>query len=56
MLGERPQRVRELCENPVVVGHVGHQYARKDEYFDIYWCHPMRFNLQQLWPRAKHWD
>ncbi|MBZ5498886.1 MAG: hypothetical protein LAP85_21015 [Acidobacteriia bacterium] len=56
MLGERPQRVRELCENPVVVGHVGHQYARGDENFDIYWCRPMRLNLQKGWPLAKHWD
>ncbi len=56
MLGERPQRVRELCENPVVVGRVGHPYARGDEHFDIYWCRPMRLNLQTGWPLAKHWD
>ena len=44
------RRAHELCENVDVVGHVEHPYSRGDEHFDIYWCHPMRASLQEIWP------
>jgi hypothetical protein len=56
ILGDSEGRARQLCENYDVVGHVSHPYSREDEHFDIYWCHPLRWNLQQLWPQAKHFN
>jgi len=54
--GDSGDRVRELCENVDVVGRVHHPYSREDEHFNIYWCHPLRWNLQEIWPQAKHFD
>jgi Dolichyl-phosphate-mannose-protein mannosyltransferase len=56
LLGERRRRAEELCENPPqVVGHVAHPYSRLDEHFDIYHCR-MKWNLQEIWPQAKHFN
>jgi hypothetical protein len=55
-VGDSGGRVHELCNNVDVVGHVYHPYSRADEDFDIYWCHPLKWNLQQIWPHAKHFD
>jgi hypothetical protein len=56
LLGDGPRRVRELCAAYDVVGHVYHPLSRRDEHFDIYWCHPMKWNLQEIWDKAKHWN
>jgi len=56
ILGDSDRRASQLCENYDVVGHVANPYSRLDEHFDIYWCHPLRWSLQQLWPQAKHFD
>jgi hypothetical protein len=55
-IGDSEGRAHQLCENVDDVGHVTNPYSRLDEHFDIYWCHPLRWNLQQLWPQAKHFD
>jgi hypothetical protein len=56
LLGESAKRARELCDAPEAVGRVYHPYSREDEHFNIYWCHPLKWNLQEIWPRAKHFD
>ncbi len=56
LLRESPARAHELCANVDVVGRVHHPYSREDEHFDIYWCHPLKWNLQEIWPRAKHFN
>lgn len=56
LLGDDLRRAHELCANVDVVGRVYHPYSREDEHFDIYWCHPLRGSLQEVWPRAKHFD
>ena len=38
------------------VGHVGHPYARRDEYFDIYLCRGLKANLHDAWPKMKQFD
>jgi hypothetical protein len=55
-VGDSARRVTELCDNVDVVGHVYHPYSRGDEHFDIFWCHPLKANLQQIWPSAKHFN
>jgi hypothetical protein len=38
------------------MGAVGHPYARRDEFFDIYLCRGLRANLQTAWPKLKIFD
>ena len=56
LLGQPARRAHELCVNADVVGHVTHAYSREDEHYDIYWCHPLKWDLQLIWPRVKHFD
>ena len=56
LVGESADRARDLCNNLDVLGRVEHPYSRGDEHFNIYWCHPLKENLQKLWPSAKHFD
>lgn len=56
LVDDSADRARELCINVDVVGRVEHPYSRGDEHFNIYWCHPLKENLQKLWPSAKHFD
>lgn len=56
LLDDNLRRARQLCENPQVMGRVYHPYSREDEHFDIFWCHPLRWNLQEIWPRVRHWE
>jgi len=37
-------------------GHVEHPYARRDEWFDIYLCRGLKFDLQNRWPKMKAFD
>lgn len=54
--GDSAERVRQLCKNVDMVGHVYHPYSREDEHFEVYWCHPLNGNLQEIWPHAKHFN
>ena len=56
IVGDSEGRAHQLCENVEDVGRVDHPLSRADEHFDVYWCHPLKFNLQEAWPRAKHFD
>lgn len=38
------------------MGAVEHPYSRRDEWFHIWLCRGPKFNLQQVWPRLKHYD
>jgi hypothetical protein len=37
-------------------GHVEHPYSRRDEWFDIYLCRGLKFNLHETWPKMKLFD
>ncbi|MBZ5523155.1 MAG: glycosyltransferase family 39 protein [Acidobacteriia bacterium] len=39
-----------------VAGRVGHEYARRDEHYDIFLCRGLKWNLQDVWPKMKRWD
>src|ERR1041385_6740311 len=47
---------REHFKSVESVGRVGHPYARRDEYFDIYLCRGLKANLKDLWPEMKVFD
>jgi hypothetical protein len=38
------------------VGHVDHPYSRQDEHFDLYLGEDLKWNLQTIWPKLKHWN
>jgi len=46
----------KLFQSVEAVGRVEHPYSRRDEYFDIYLCRGLNVNLQDVWPRLKHFD
>ena len=47
---------RENFKSVESAGHVGHPYARRDEYFDIYLCRGLKANLKDAWPGMKVFD
>ena len=38
------------------MGTVHEPYARRDEWFHIWLCRGLKWNLQDVWPKAKHFD
>ena len=50
------QHDREFFQSVEAVGHVGHPYARRDEYFDILLCRGPKAKLQDIWPKLKQFD
>ena len=46
----------KLFQSVEVVGHVEHPYARRDEFFDIYLCRGMKWDLRDVWPKLKVFD
>jgi len=55
MVGEDADRIAQLCSESRLMAQVNNPYSRGDEHKQIWWCH-LRWNLQQLWPKAKHFD
>jgi dolichyl-phosphate-mannose-protein mannosyltransferase len=47
------QGERRYFREVQVVGHVGHPYARRDTFFDIYLCRGLKWNLHDIWPQLK---
>jgi hypothetical protein len=47
---------RKHFKSVEAVGHVEHPYARRDEFFDIYLCRGLTWNLRDAWPKLKHFD
>jgi hypothetical protein len=37
-------------------GHVGNPYSRRDEWFDIYLCRGLKFDLREKWPAMREFD
>ena len=38
------------------MGAVQHPYSRRDEWFHIWLCRGLKGNLQEVWPKLKHYD
>jgi Dolichyl-phosphate-mannose-protein mannosyltransferase len=47
---------RQHFESVEAAGSVDHPYSRRDEHFTIWLCRGPKFNLQEVWPRLKHYD
>jgi Dolichyl-phosphate-mannose-protein mannosyltransferase len=55
VLGDRRERLEKLFQEVTLEGHFGVPYAL--EHGPIWLCRgPRGWNLQQIWPRLKHWD
>ena len=37
-------------------GHVEHPYSRRDEWYDIYLCRGLKFDLREAWPKMQVFD
>ncbi|MGC2694249.1 MAG: glycosyltransferase family 39 protein [Candidatus Angelobacter sp.] len=56
ILGTDGRGDREHFQSVEAVGRVEHPYSRRDEHFDIYLCRGLKVNLQEAWPKLKHFD
>ena len=37
-------------------GHVQHPYSRRDEWFDIFLCRGLNFDIREAWPKMREFD
>jgi hypothetical protein len=57
VLGEGHERnMQEHCASYSIIGDTKHPLSRPDEWKPIYHCRGYEWNLQEIWPRMKHWD
>jgi len=57
VLGEGNERNMETkCASYSVIGDTKFPLSRPDEWKPIYHCRGFKWNLQEIWPRIKHWD
>jgi len=51
-----PQKYENVCQSLTLVARPNHPYARPDENRPIYHCRGLKVNLQELWPKLRHFD
>jgi MFS family permease len=57
VLGEGHEKnMQEHCASYSIIGNTRHPLSRPDEWKPIYHCRGYEWNLQEIWPRMKHWD
>lgn len=57
VLGDRDERnMQTKCSSYSIVGNTKHPLSRPDEWNPIYHCRGFKWNLQEIWPKTKHWD
>jgi hypothetical protein len=57
VLGEGHERnMKEHCASYSIIGDTKNPLSRPDEWKPIYHCRGYEWNLQEIWPRMKHWD
>lgn len=57
ILGESDEaRMQQLCSSYKVIGNGYYPLSRPNEWTPIYYCQGLHPDLQQLWPKIKHWD
>lgn len=57
VLGDRDERnMQTKCTSYSIVGNTEHPLSRPDEWVPIYHCRGFKWNLQEIWPKTKHWD
>ena len=57
VLGESDvQNMQRDCASYKVIGNAAYPLSRLNEWKPIYYCQGLKWNLQQIWPRLRHWD
>jgi hypothetical protein len=56
VLGDRPEHLRQCCNQVEVTAELYHPYARPGENRPVLVCRGSKGNLQELWPKVKSWD
>ncbi|MGE5112364.1 MAG: glycosyltransferase family 39 protein [Acidobacteriaceae bacterium] len=57
VLGDDDERnMQTKCTSYLIVGTTKDPLSRPDEWLPIYHCRGFKWNLQQVWPKMKHWD
>lgn len=56
VMGDRPERLKELFESVELAGTVTHPLSMPYQHFDVYLCRRPKFGtLEQVWPQIKRW-
>ena len=56
VLGDTPERLRELFDSVEKVGTVNHPMSMPYQHFDVYLCRGPKFGtLEEIWPKIKRW-
>jgi len=57
VLGDGDERnMQTKCTSYSIIGNTKHPLSRPDEWLPIYHCRGFKWNLQEIWPKAKHFD
>ena len=56
VLGCDRQTVEEYCSRVEEAGVVNHPYAMAEEHYTIFVCRGLKYPLQEVWPRWKHYN
>lgn len=57
VLGEgHESNMQRHCASYSIIGNTKHPLSRPNEWKPIYHCRGYEWNLQEIWPRMKHWD
>ena len=57
VLGDHDERnMQTKCKSYSIVGSTKHPLSRPDEWANIYHCRGFKWNLQEIWPKTKHFD
>jgi hypothetical protein len=57
VLGEgHEENMQTKCASYSIIGNTKHPLSRPDEWYPIYHCRGLKWNLQEVWPKVKHFD
>jgi len=57
VLGEdHEENMQTKCASYSVIGNTKYPLSRPDEWHPIYHCRGLKWNLQEVWPKVKHFD
>ena len=57
VLGDGHERnMQTKCTSYSIIGNTKHPLSRPDEWLPIYHCRGFKWNLQEIWPKTRHWD
>jgi hypothetical protein len=48
--------LQRWCDDVQVIGHIGHPFSRRDEWFDLLQCTGFHQDMKAAWPKLRRWN